>query len=112
MGVINRKVLGLTLQIPIDDQVAKQAVLNAKIALQQAELALKQEKWDIETNAINGWNNVVSAERALHFAENAEKLQTKTYNISYQKYIHGLIDSLELQSAQLQLIQAQQTVIY
>lgn len=99
----------LTLQIPIDDQIAKQAVLNAKIALQQAELALQQDKWSKQTTAINGWNSVISAKRALVYASDAEKWQAKTYDVSYQKYLHGLIDSLELQTAQLQLIQAQQT---
>ena len=57
------------------------------------------------------WNTVVSAERTLEFAADAEKLQEKTYNVSYQKYLHGLIDSLELQTAQLQLIQSQQTLL-
>lgn len=103
--------IGLTLQVPIDDQLAKQAVVNAEIALKQAELALLQEKWSKETSAINAWNSVVSAKRALQFAEDAESLQQKTYTISYQKYLHGLIDSLELQSAQLQLIQAQQILL-
>lgn len=102
---------GLTLQIPIDDQVAKQGVMNAKIGLKQAELALMQEKWNKETNAINGWNSVLSAERALHYAEDAEKLQERTYNLNYQKYLHGLIDSLELQSALTSLIQAQQATL-
>lgn len=101
--------LGLVLQVPIDDQISKQALMSARIALKQAQLALKTKKWTIETGAINGWNLVNSAERTLRFAEDAEQLQKKTYNISYQKYLHGLIDSLELQSAQLQLIQAQQT---
>lgn len=100
--------VGLTLQIPIDDQQSKQAVVNTKIALKQAELALLQNKWNKETGAINSWNSVLSAERALRFAVDAQKLQEKTYQVSYQKYLHGLIDSLELQSAQLSLIQAQQ----
>lgn len=103
--------VGLTLQIPIDDQTAKQGVVNAKIALRQAEIALTNEKWTKETNAINAWNLVKSAERALHFAEDAEFLQQKTYHISNQKYLHGLIDSLEWQSAQVQLIQSQQTLL-
>jgi len=110
-GANQNQSIGLQLQIPIDDQISKQAVLNAQVALKQAKIALKKQKWDIETNAINGWNNVVSAERALRFAENAEKLQEKTYQISYQKYLHGLIDSLELQTAQVQLIQEQQVLL-
>jgi len=103
--------VGLALQIPIDDQQSKQAVVNAKIALKQAKLALCQKKWSIETSAINAWNNVVSAERALRFAEDAERLQEKTYNVSYQKYLHGLIDSLELQSALQSLIQSKQALL-
>jgi outer membrane protein len=101
----------LALTIPINDQNLKQAILSAKVALQQAKLALQQEKWSIETTAINNWNSVKSAERAKRFAEEAEMLQEKTYQISYQKYLHGLIDSLELQTAQVQLIQAQQTML-
>ncbi|VVC76942.1 hypothetical protein AQUSIP_22690 [Aquicella siphonis] len=107
-GANQAQSVGLTLQIPIDDQQSKQAVVNAKIALKQAELALLQDKWNKETGAINSWNTVVSAERALRFAVDAQTLQEKTYQVSYQKYLHGLIDSLELQSAQLSLIQAQQ----
>lgn len=103
--------VGFTLNIPIDDQVAKEGVLNAKIALKQAQLALMQERWNKETSAINGWNLVLSAERSLRFANDAEELQDKTYQISYQKYLHGLIDSLELQTAQVQFIQAQQTAL-
>jgi outer membrane protein TolC len=101
----------LQLTIPIDDQLIKQSVLSAKIALQQAEIALKQEKWSKETSAINAWNLVASAENALRYAEDAERLQEKTYNVSYQKYLHGLIDSLALQQAQLQLIQRQQGLL-
>lgn len=110
-GANQNQTLMLGLQIPIDDQTAKQALQDAKIALQEAEINLKTEKWNKETGAINGWNSVNSAETALQYAKESEKLQKETYQISYQKYIHGLIDSLELQSAQLQLIQAQQTLL-
>lgn len=110
-GVNQAQSIGLTLQIPIDDQSSKQALINAKIAMQQARLAYRQEKWSKETSAINSWNTVTSAKRSLIFSEDANRLQEKTYNISYQKYLHGLIDSLELQTALIQLIQAQQTLL-
>lgn len=106
------KSASLELQVPIDDQLTKEALLNAKIALKEAEIQLMQEKWNKETNAINGYNTVISAKRALKFAEDAEVLQEKTYQVSYQKYLHGLIDSLELQSAQVSLIQAQQALLH
>jgi outer membrane protein TolC len=101
----------LTLQIPIDDEQAKQAVLGAKIAIREAAIALKQEKWTKQTNAINGWNTIGSAERALHFAENAARLQHETYEITYKKYLYGLIDSTALQSVQQQLISSDQSLV-
>ena len=103
--------LSLSLRIPIDDQPAKQALLNAKIALKEAELQLQKSRWEIETSAINGWNNVISAKRSLEFAKDAEQLQEKTYNVSYQKYLHGLIDSLALQSALVSLLEAQEALL-
>lgn len=103
-GVNQTNIVTLELKIPIDDQQAKTALMNAKLGIRQAAIALQQEKWNKETNAINGWNNIFSAERALHYAQDAETLQQKTYTISFQKYSHGLIDSLQLQSAQQQLV--------
>jgi outer membrane protein TolC len=101
----------LNLNIPIDDQLAKNAVTNAKIAVQQARLSLQQERWDKETNIINEWNSVFSSERALFLAKNSENLQMQSYDIIYKKYTHGLVDSLELQSAQQQLITVQQSLL-
>lgn len=107
-GINKANSVTLNLTIPIDDELAKQSLLNAKISLREAELALLQEKWSKQTSSIDGWNTVRSAQKALQFAEDAERLQLRTYQISNQKYLHGLIDSLELQSAQLSLIQSQQ----
>lgn len=101
----------LNLTIPIDNQMLKQAVANAKIAIQQATLGLQQEKWNKETSAINGWNSIGSAERAFHYAEMAEKLQEKTYSVSLQKYQFGIIDSIALQSVQDQLIATGQALV-
>ncbi len=107
-GVNTTNTAILKLTIPIDDRAAKQTVAIAKIAIREAEIALQQEKWNKETLIINAWHNVYSAERALHFAENTERLQFKTYEISNQKYAHGLIDSLELQTAHQQAVSSQQ----
>ena len=101
----------LNLTIPIDDRNAKLAVTNAKIALHEAEVALKQERWRKETEAINGWHTIFSAERSMRFAEDAENLQQKTYKIGYQKYTYGLIDSLELQSSQQRLIDSETSLL-
>ncbi|HEX2549304.1 MAG TPA: TolC family protein, partial [Gammaproteobacteria bacterium] len=109
-GINQTSLISLNLVVPIDDRAAKIAVQNAKIALQEARLAMQQEKWNKETNAINQWNNIFSAKRSLHYAENAEHLQRKTYEISDQKYSHGLIDSLQLQSSQQQLMASEQAL--
>lgn len=101
----------LNLTIPIDDRPAKVALANAKISLREAELALKQEKWAKETGVINVWNGIYSAMRATEFAKKAEDLQEQTWKISFQKYSYGLIDGLELQTAQQQYRAAQQTLL-
>lgn len=101
----------LNLTVPIDDRNAKQALLSAKISLREAMIALRQEKWSKETNAINTWNTINSISRAVQFAESAEQLQQKTYEISFKKYTFGLIDSVELQSVQQQLILRQQSLL-
>ena len=111
-GLYNTTGATVNLTIPIDDRAAQQGLVNAKIAQREAEIALRQEKWDKETNAINGWNSIYSSERALRFAENAQKLQNKSYTINFQKYTHGLVDSLSLQTAQQQIISAQQQFIF
>lgn len=101
----------LSLKIPIDDKAAKQAILNAKIALRNAQMALQQEKWAKETDAINNWNTIYNVKKAVHFAEDAERLQKKTYQFSFQKYTYGLIDSVALQNAQQQLVARQQALL-
>jgi len=109
-GVNQTNSFRVDLTIPINDKQAKAAVAQAKISLIEANLALKQEKWNKETSAINAWNSIFSLKRSLSFAKNAQELQEKTYNISFQKYSHGLIDSLQLQSAQQQLITSSQSL--
>jgi outer membrane protein TolC len=110
-GVNGRNSATLNLTVPIDDVSAKNQYASAVIALRQAEIALRQEKWVIQTNVINGWRNIFSAERVLRYAQDAEPLQRQTYQISLKKYSFGLIDSLELQTAQTELITAQKSVV-
>lgn len=107
-GVNQSNSVSLELKIPIDDRASKNAVVSARIALREADIALQQEKWKKETSAITNWNNIYSAKRSLILSEHAEMLQNKSWEISFQKYSHGLIDSLELQSAQQQLKNSQQ----
>ncbi len=101
----------LNLTIPIDDRSANVALANAKIALREAEIALKQEKWIKQTDVITVWNAIQGARRSTELAKKAESLQAKTWKISFQKYAYGLIDGLELQTAQQQYRVAEQTVL-
>jgi outer membrane protein len=110
-GVNRNDSVTLNLTIPIDDRPSKVAVSNAKIAVHEAELALQQEKWNKETDAINGWNSIYSAKKSLELAENAQRLQKKSNDISFQKYRYGLIDSVELQTAEQQLVSSEQSLI-
>ena len=110
-GVNQMQSVGLSLIVPIDDKAAELSIANAKVALQQAELAFEQEAWNKKINATNAWNNVRNNKSILKLAANAEKLQVETYQLNYEKYLHGLIDGLELQTAQAQLRNSQQTLL-
>ena len=68
---------------------------------------LSLSKWIIQKNAINGWRNVFSAERVMEYSRTAEQLQQQNYLINSKKYAFGLIDSLELQTAQIELVSTQ-----
>jgi outer membrane protein TolC len=110
-GVNRNDSVTLNLSIPIDDKPSKVAVSNAKIAVREAEIALQQEKWSKETDVINGWNSIYSAKKSLELAENAEQLQNKSYQVNFQKYTYGLIDSVVLQTAEQQLVTSEQALI-
>jgi outer membrane protein TolC len=110
-GINQTDSVGLQLTVPIDDKGAKIALENAKIALHEAEMDIKQMKWDKEMAAMNGWNTIFSAERALHLSEHEVELQKKSYTVFEQKYNYGLIDSLELQSARQSWLSSQQNFI-
>lgn len=101
----------LNLKIPIDDQAAKIEVEKAKIALQQAAIGLRTQKWDEETKAINGWNSIFSEERGLKLAEHSEELQQRSYNANELRYRYGLIDSIMLQSVRQDYIASQQAFV-
>jgi outer membrane protein len=109
-GINQTSMISLNLTVPIDDRAAKIGYENAKIALKQSGIAIREERYAKEINAITGWNNIFSAQRALQFAEDAAKLQKETYQISFQKYGVGLTDSLQLQNSQQQLIFAEQAL--
>jgi outer membrane protein TolC len=109
---VNRNIsASLNLTIPIDDLESQNTLASAKIALQESRIVLEQQKWNIQTNIINAWKNIPSAERALSYARDAESLQNKTYHVSYQKYSFGLIDSLELKTSQQDLISTQKSLL-
>lgn len=110
-GINRNDSVTLDLSIPIDDKPAKIAVSNAKIAVREAEIALQQEKWSKETSVINGWHDIYSAKQSLQLAENAARLQKQSYQVSYQKYTYGLMDSVELQTTQQQLVSSEQALI-
>lgn len=100
----------LNLKVPIDNRELKNAITNAKIAIREARIGLKQQKWSIIATTTNSWNTIYSNKQSLLFAKKAVEYQYQNYDINYKKYTHGLIDNLELQTAQQQLIASEQAL--
>ena len=70
--------VGLSLDIPIDDVQEQEAVVAAKIAIEQAKLALNQARLSLESQTItelnrikNTWSQIVVAERGIRLKRQA-----------------------------------------
>lgn len=107
-GVNQTSSATLSLTVPIDDQSARTAIANSRIAMQQAKIALREEKWRIESDALNLLGNVNSAHEAISLAARAARLQESARKVSQKKYAAGMIDGLELQLAEQQCRTAKQ----
>jgi outer membrane protein TolC len=103
--------VGLTLDIPVDNVSQQQAILSARIALQQAEMNLQQEKRQLESNAEDNLYLIISKKQTLQLSIDALKIQQQNYENYYIKNQAGMITNYELLSEQEKLTSAQQTVV-
>lgn len=110
-GQNNVKNIKLDLAIPIDDKQAQQAVVNGRVALQQANNLLEHQRYTLEANTINNLRNLSVQKQQIQQAIVARDLAQKSLDIAQKKLQYGLISTFETTSLRSKLINAQLQVL-
>ncbi len=95
-GSAQSRSIGLSLSVPIDDMPLQQAILTAKAQVKQDEIGIRIQKWTLETNAINGVNNLITLKQQLDLARDSVQTQTKVLNLTKLKQNFGLASALDV----------------
>lgn len=92
--------VSLNLSIPIDNLTNKAAIVNGKIALQNAITALNKSKTLLLTGVRNDYNSVVSGARQVNFSKQALELSEKNVALSQKQMSIGHISAFVLTTKQ------------
>ena len=104
--------VGLTLSIPIfTKRINKTNVEEAKIAIDQAQLTLKDTKNTLSLNIEKAYINVVNAENQFDAAAEAFKYNQETYRIANEQLRLGVSNMVEFLQQKELYIQALQQYI-
>lgn len=103
--------VNLELSIPIDDVQSKQALLNAKIGLDQAMIAYRDSARQLQLNVINYRNTLLSNKTQLDLSKQALDFQRRTVEITRLKQQAGQVSTFELLNNQKDLTVSEQNVI-
>lgn len=103
--------VGLALTIPIDNVSSKQALIGAKVALDQAGNSYLYAKQTLESGITSTRNTVISSKASLELSKNAVELQRKTVEYARIKFNAGRISNFELLDKQKTLNDSEQTVV-
>lgn len=108
------RAIQLDLEIPIDNKPLQQAVVNAKIHLQQTDIQLQQQKMLLETHIINMLRSLAVQKQQIQQAITARDLAQKSLDIALKKLQFGLVSTFEttilsanLTAAELQVVNSQ-----
>lgn len=102
---------GFNLTVPIDNYTLMSAVLNAKIGLQQAEIALDSEKRTLQITIENDVYNVNSAYEQLQLAQTALEVQLKNLEMYTVQQRMGLISSFQFSTNETNVTTAKQQLL-
>lgn len=103
--------IGAELTVPIDDVNEKQALINARVSLDQAQVAYANARRQLEIDITNNRNAIIIDKHQLDEAIQAWKLQEQTVHFGRLKHDAGRISSFELLILQQDLTSVQQSVI-
>lgn len=103
--------IGFDLAVPINDYQIKQAIVNAKVQLQQVRIQIEASKRELKTTIINDRNDIKSRAEQIRLAKNALQIQQKTQQSLNAKLRYGLVSTFEVTSTQQDLDTSRQRLI-
>lgn len=100
----------LNLTIPIDDVAEKQAIVSARVALEQVKLAIESAKLELAGRITSEVQQLENQMRTLQSAKRQVAFQKQTYEAAKIKYQYGRTTTFELNQIKDQLL-SQETAL-
>lgn len=98
---------GVTLTVPIDNLAQKNQLVQAKIGLQQQQIALEAAKETIISTITSDYYTVISQKQQIDQAQQSVDLAKKNLAVEQAKYTYGRSSAFELASLQSAVTTAQ-----
>lgn len=103
--------VAIALSVPIDNIGLKQAVVNAKIAIEDAKLNLEQQKETLVRNIMNQWDSVHNNYEQILVAQKALDYQITTLNNTKLRFRYGRTSMFEVNSLETDLLSQQNQLV-
>ncbi|MBI5447449.1 MAG: TolC family protein [Gammaproteobacteria bacterium] len=97
--------------VPIRNFAKKQAVLQAKVAIEQQEVAIAQSRRNLETQVINAITNLKLLKQQVELAKQARDLAKRNLEISKIKLSYGRVTMFEVSNLQNSLTSSELAVV-
>lgn len=107
----NSKEFRLELDIPVDDKSRKQGLINAKIGLEQFNIAFADQKRRLVTDVINAVRDLKAQREQISLAQNGVHYSEKSLEIAQKKFKHGRTTMFEITSLRQTLTQNRLSLI-
>ncbi len=101
----------LSLGIPINDPSRKQALVRARVSLEQSRLSLEDRRDALETDVRNALRTAEMARRQLAIARQGRVLSEKKLEVEQEKLRTGRSSNFQIVNFQNDLVNAQTTEI-
>ncbi len=101
----------LNLNIPIDRVDLKAAIVESRSALAQQQIAVLQEKWQIQTNVMNFLRQLHTDLENIKLAILRRKYAYQSYQVTRKEIAVGRSSTFELTSKSLNLTDSAQAVV-
>ena len=104
--------LGLTLQVPIFDQLqTRTAIRKAKFAKQDSELALQDKQKTLYNSVEKYWLDATTSQQQYVFAKKNRESMQESYSLVSEQFNCGLKNIVELTTGKNNLLQAEQQLL-